>query len=353
MTVFQDYFYQIHQGEIFEKSQCMTHEHALARFFSSILEMLEYTTTDPVRRKWQRKNKTVVVCLADDFNICSQDIRISPREWFDKNTIVITDNYITRDTQYCVYQLPTSYFGVFSYTPALQDFNPQQGLNFSVNRLDYQRELLLLEFLKQVNRDYYINFNAWDLNGPNNTAQDCSANFLKYWKDLSNRHPHLDALAKETSQHLPIKNHSMTIEQVHASAYINMVVETYAGNTTITFSEKIFRALCTPAPWTLFACKGSVDYLKKLGFDVLDDLIDHSYNQISQDPPNGIVKIQAFITASVAHAEKLKTLDLTTLQMRCKKAAQHNQSRLASMRANWANDFANWLPPVVTELTLR
>jgi len=350
MTVFNDDFYQIHRGEIFEKSQCIKHEHALADFFSSLLEMLGYTTTDQIRRKWQRENKTVVVCLTDDFNICSKNICVPPREWFDANTIVITDNYIVTDTQYHVYQLPTSYFGIFSYTPSHQNFTPLRDLHFSVNRLDHQRELLLLEFLKQVNENYFINFNAWDPNGPNNTAQDCSANFSKYWKDLNNFHPQLDTLANMTSQNLPIKNHDMTIEQVCISAYINMVIETYAGNTTVTFSEKIFRALCTPAPWTLFACKGSVDYLEKLGFDVLDDLIDHSYNQISQDHPNGIVKIQEFVTASRVNAEKLKTHNLKKLQTRCLEAAQHNQKKLANMRLSWANDFATWLPQVIAEI---
>jgi len=353
VTVFQDQFYQIHRGEIFEKSQCMTHEHALADFFSSVLTMLGYTTVDPARRRWQRDNKTVVVCLADDFNICSSNIFTLPSKWFDNNTFIITDNFITCDTEYTVHQLPNSYFGVFSYTPLLQNFAPQRDLNFSVNRLDHQRELMLLEFLNQSNNNHWINFNAWDPCGPNNTTQDCANNFLKYWNDLKQAHPLLNELAQNAAQQLPIRNHTMSIEQAHVSAYVNMVIETYAGDTTITFSEKIFRALCTPAPWTLFACKGAVDYLKKLGFDVLEDLIDHSYNQVPQDPPNGIVKIQAFTTASIAHAEKLKLIELDVLQKRCVVAAQHNQTLLSNMRLQWAQDFANWLQPVVADLTSR
>jgi hypothetical protein len=268
--------------------------------------------------------------------------------------MVITDNYIAKATQYRVHQLPVSYFGIFSYIPQCQDFEPTRDLNFSINRLDHQRVLLLLEFLQQTNGSHYINFNAWDPYGPNNTADDCTNNFLKCWEDISKFHNEFDALAKQTAQQLPVKNHSMSIEQVSLSAHITMVIETYAGDTTITFSEKIFRALCTPAPWTLFACQGAVEYLKTLGFDVLEDLVDHSYNQVPQDPPNGgtiRAKIQAFITASVAHAQKLKIQDTVMLQVRCAKAAQHNQNLLATMRHTWPNDFADWLDPVMAQLT--
>ena len=184
MTAFHDKFYRILDGEIYEQSQYLEHEHAVADLFSSMLAMLGYTTTDLERHRWTRGNKTVVVCLSDDYNHCSQNRFAHRSEWFDPDTIVITDNHDMVDTPWRVYQLPKSYLGVFSYTPELQNFDPQRDLNFSVNRISQERVLLLLEFLRQSNGNHYINFNAWDMYDPTDTAtaKDCSNNFLKYWK---------------------------------------------------------------------------------------------------------------------------------------------------------------------------
>jgi hypothetical protein len=183
--MFQDQFYQIHQSEAFELSQCMQHEHALANFFSSLLANLGYSTIDPARRIWKRGSKTVIVCLADDFNICGADLSKLPEQWFDFDTVVITDNFITARTQYQVLQLPTSYFGIFGYTPRLQQYDPQKRFHFSVNRLDTQRQLILFELLEQsgeldhvLDQDY-INFNAKDPSSINNTVEDVQNNFKK------------------------------------------------------------------------------------------------------------------------------------------------------------------------------
>lgn len=353
MTIFQDKFYQIFDGEIFEKSLYLHHEHALADLFSSVLELLGYTTTDLARHVWKRNNTTVVVRLSDDFNYSSEN-RFGPQDkWFEPGTVVITDNYVTGQTPYCVYQLPSSYLGIFSYVPELQNYIPHRDLHFSVNRIDQNRVLLLLEFLRQSNGSRYINFNAWDQYDPSDTAQDCSNNFLKHWKNVAARQPHLNDLALITAGQMPIRNHNMSLEQAQLSAYVNMVLESYTGNTTITFSEKTFRALCTPAPWTLYACTGAVDYLKKLGFDILDDLIDHSYNLVAESYSDNIHKIQAFTTASTVHANKLRTMNLGAVQARCMQAATHNQKLLAHMRLNWPTDFANWLPAVIADLVAR
>jgi len=353
MTVFQDKFYQIFDGEIFEKSLYLEHEHTLADFFSSMLTMLGYTTHEVERRIWKRNNTTVVVRLADDFNYSSHNRVGHQNQWFDPGTVVITDNQITGDTLYCVHQLPKSYFGIFSYVPELQNFIPYRDLHFSVNRIDNPRELLLLEFLKQSNGSHYINFNAWDQSDPSDTVQDCSNNFLKHWKNLADRHPRFNKLALTTAGRLPLRNHNMSLEQVQLHAYVNMVIESYSGDATITFSEKIFRALCTPVPWTVYACTGAVDYLKTLGFDVLEDLVDHSYNQLPHIYPDAIEKIQAFIMASTTHAAKLKTMNLEALQTRCSQAATHNQKLLATMRLSWPTDFASWLPSVIADLASR
>jgi hypothetical protein len=128
---------------------------------------------------------------------------------------------------------------------------------------------------------------------------------------------------------------------------VGPVVETYSGNDNIAFSEKIFRALVTPVPWTVYSATGAVEYLKTLGFDVLDDLVDHGYNNVYQDAPHGLQKIKAYINASIDSYNQLKTGNFEQIKARCLQAAQHNQQLLNSLQQQWPLAFANWFPKAV------
>lgn len=116
------------------------------------------------------------------------------------------------------------------------------------------------------------------------------------------------------------------------------------------FSEKIFRALQTPMPWTVYSATGAVEYLKSLNFDVLEDLIDHGYNAIHQDSPYGLAKIAGFVDSSLRNVTRLQNLDIEQIKQRCCQAAIHNQSVLAQMRSQWPKDFAQWLPSVIDKI---
>lgn len=354
--MFNDPFYRIYDGEIFKKSLCMQHEHTVANLFSSLLINLGYITDDPARRRWTRDNKTVIVCLADDFNICGADLSRSPITWYNNDTIVITDNHVRFRPYYKVIQLPTSYFGVFNYIPENQEYNPIRRFNFSVNRLDAQRELILFELINQTDnlnsvlQQDYINFNCQDSQGANNTVDDLKFNFLKYWSQLSQLGSVYTTIMEQVIETLPIKNHTLSVEQAHVGAWLVPVIETYSGHDNIAFSEKIFRALVSPAPWTVYSATGAVQYLKTLGFDVLDDLVDHSYNNVYQNEPYGLNKIQAYIKSSIDSYNQLKTGNFTQIKQRCLTAALHNQKLLTQLQQQWPTDFANWLPKVVEQL---
>ena len=351
--MFGNPFYQIDAGEIFKKSLCMQHEHIVANLFSSTLISLGYTTVDPAKRRWNRDDKNVVVCLADDFNTCGADWSKPAESWYNHNTVVITDNHAKFHPCYTVLQLPTSYFGVFNYTPANQQWNPARRFNFSVNRLDSQRELVLVELinqtsnLEQVLKQDYINFNCWDSQGANDTVNDIKFNFLKYWAQLFQLDLVYEQLKEQVVTAVPIKNHNLSVEEAHVGAWLVPVIETYSGNDNIAFSEKIFRALVTPVPWTVYSTTGAVEYLKTLGFDVLDDLVDHGYNNIYQDAPHGLQKIKAYIKASIDSHNQLKTGNFEQIKARCLQAAQHNQQLLSSLQRQWPVDFANWFPKAV------
>lgn len=355
--MFEDSFYQINQGEIFVKSQCMQHESSISEFFRSCFLNLGYQTNDPSRRVWTREEKKVIICLADDFNVCGADRSKPPSQWFDSQTVVITDNHIMVPTEYTVCEMPNSYYGIFSYIPTNQNYEPNQRFNFSINRLDTQREIVLLELLSQSNGlEYclekdYINFNSWDPLGANNTLLQVQQNFQKYWNPIKSYYQNkYQTIVDQIINHIPIRNHNLSIEEASSKAWLVPVVETYSGNTTVAFSEKVFRALQSPTPWTLFSVTGAIEYLKILGFDVMDDLVDHSYNLITQDSPHGVNKISKFIESSIKNYQRLCGMDVSYIHQRGQQAAQHNQVLLTKFRQQWPSDFANWLPQTVSKI---
>jgi hypothetical protein len=346
-------FYQTQQGEIFQSSNCMQHEHAVANLFTSWLTMLGYTRTDSSNRSWQRGHKKVIVCLSDDFGVCRKDFGLAPAEWFDADTVVFTDNHMPWNTQYQVCQLPVSYFGVFSYIPNIQKpVSNRARFHFSANRLDPQRLQLMLELIKHTGpieqnlAQDYINFNGWDPYNANQTAQDIVQNVERCWQQLPNYHTDYCEYFNQLVATVPLRNHQLSIEQAHVSSQLNLVIETYAGDASIALSEKIFRALVTPAPWTVFSAQNAVKYLQTLGFDVLSDLVDHSYDTHLHDEHKG----RNYIQHSARVQQALQPMDESVILQRCQQAAQHNQQLLQQMKQRWPADFANWLPTAIVKI---
>jgi hypothetical protein len=355
--MFDQEFYRIDLGEIFQQSHCMYHEHAIIHLFSSLLMNMGYQKIPGSARGWGRGSRKIIVCLADDFGVNRDDWNLLPDKWFDADTTVITDNYMPVSTNYQILQLPTSYFGVFNYIPADQNWAPTRRFNLSVNRLDSQRQLILLELIKQsggieqVQQLDHVNFNArfW---GNEHTAQDAQHSFSQCWTQLNQLHSteYADWFA-QTLLCIPFRNHSLTVEQAQVGAYLNLVIETYAGDATVAFSEKIFRALVTPAPWAVFSAKHAVNYLKTLGFDVLDDVVDHGYDSLTQsNTMYGHGKISEFVKLNIQNYHNITHLDQSKLAERCRTAAAHNQQLLAKMQREWPGDFARWLPKMIAKL---
>jgi len=69
-----------------------------------------------------------------------------------------------------------------------------------------------------------------------------------------------------------------SLEQVIMETNVSLILETFINEDHVVFSEKLFRALQLPRPWMLFCSPHSVELLKSYGFDVLDDYVDHGYD---------------------------------------------------------------------------
>jgi len=361
----------IHNGEIFQKSRCIWHENAMMDFFRSQLQMLGYHSVSVSNKVWARGSQQVVICLADDIYTCrAQGYRGPLATTWDSNTTVITDNYINCATQYPVYRLPDSYFGIYHYQPELNDWQPSRRFNFAVNRLDAKRLILFLQLLHttikpdpdpmhhdwpwllDLDRDF-VNFNCWHWKSTNDSAQVFQENFVSEFENLA---PGLQKLYRNTfdqiTAHMPYRNHDLSLEQSHVQAWLNLVVETYSSDFTIALSEKTFRALVTPVPFLLYAGRYTTAMLIRLGFDIMADLVQHRTDFMGEKYTGqvGDRLVDFFIDAEKSVLE-LKEQSFDAVKSRCLQAAQHNQNLLAQMAQKWPADFAAWWPSVLAKIS--
>jgi len=359
-----DLYHKIYDGEIFKTSNCIWHENAVMEFFRSQLTSLGYKSVSDSNKVWQRGNQKVVVCLVDDFSTCSNEYEIALPYKFDKNTVVITDNFVTVPTQYTVFQLPSSFFGIYNHTPANLQWQPDRRFNFSVNRLDQKRMLVLLEIWNRcmmmsdefgstlTKKHDYINFNCWAWEGDNSSQQGLKENFTNQWNQLEENYQQVFAHAYQSLlPDMPWINHELSHEQSHVSAWLNVVMETYSSDTTVALSEKVFRAMCLPVPWILYAGKNTVSYLHSLGFDVLHDIVKHKYDDMIENKTATYGdKLVDFVWCGADTVEQIKPQDFKKTTQRCSEAADHNRKLLQKMAQQWPHDLVAWLPAVIDRI---
>jgi hypothetical protein len=354
-----DLYHNIYRGEIFEKSRCIWHENALMDFFRSNLIALGYQSVNDSNKVWRRNGKTVVVCLVDDFSTCTNDYSTALPYWFDSETVVITDNQINAPTQYKLCPLPSSFFGIYWHEPQQIQWCPERRFNFSINRIDVKRMFLFLELWHRCRRMPeasaldYVNFNCWAWDGDNQTPQGLVDNFKRQWELLdSNYHNVYNDTYQDLLKQLPFRNHTLDHETSHVSAWMNVVAETYSSDTTVALSEKIFRTLCLPVPWIVYSGKHTVAYLHSLGFDTLQDLVPHRYDNMIENRTAAYGdKTVDFIFEGVETVSSMKLKNFEELQQRCQRAAVHNQQLLKNMQQQWPQDFAAWWPTVVQSIS--
>lgn len=336
----------IYSEHFWNSSQCIWHENILMDFFRSMLIGAGYTNSDDSKKIWQCKDKTVIICLVDDVRSCSSNFQKDFPYLYNKNTTVITDNKITCPTQFNVMCLPKSFFGIYSNTAQNIKWEPSRDFTFAVNRLDSKRLEILLEIIKRNDiNQACINFNCFQHNN-NDPVQA----FEQQWHSLPEETKHCYEDSYNHIKNLvPYRNYDFEHELAYYQSYLNIVVESYSSDHVIAFSEKIFRALTVPAPWTLFSGRYSVAYLESLGFDVLADLVDHNaYDRLFEDQN----KVDAFVWQGNQAINKIKQMNFSQVRTRCQEAADHNTQLLKKLQQQWPKDFANWFDNLPSQLEL-
>jgi hypothetical protein len=339
----------IHKHGIWN-SNCLSQEHQTVEFLETTLTNYGYTRQvgseyQWLNRVWHRGDKKVVVCLVDDIRDSAGNYHTDVPYMFDKNTTVITDNYIGCPTQYRVWQLPPSFYGIYSNDDPMPEWTPDRQFCFSINRIDLRRLKLMLELAKRIHlHKGYVNFNCqYEFDGSSfRGIEHLPANFDKMWNELSDD----DKAQWQASYNLlkpqmPLKNYEIPHHEIYTRSFLNIECETYSTDNTVALSEKIFRLLTLPVPWTAYMGRYAVAYLESLGFDCMSDLINHNHYDKLKVVEN---RIGIFIWKSISDTSRVLMLDQDQdkIRERCLKAATYNRELLKLYKKNWGTEFEQW-----------
>ena len=107
--------------------------------------------------------------------------------------------------------------------------------------------------------------------------------------------PNYEQVFSYMKQHTPFiadttdfnTNYANTLNyNLHLQSYFNVVSETFQqnwNNTSMFFSEKTFKPMIFGMPFLIYGQQGCNQYLKKLGYNLYEDLFDYSFDSISDD----------------------------------------------------------------------
>ena len=230
-----------------------------------------------------------------------------------------------------------NWYGLYAGSVNAQSQQPEKKFNCFINRMDPIRQSWLYQLIRRGVFDQgLISFNMdisrHKLNGqcaPTDTAAKIfQQQFETQLQIFSQEHEFAKNL-------VPYRNFDCDLTTAIMRTEFSIVLETYFDrNQIITFSEKIFRCLKLPRPWVMFAMKNAVAYLRDLGFDVLDDLVNHGYDRV-----DFAIDRQKAILDQI---EIMCRHNLTESEIqRCREAADHNQSLLSKMYQHFHEDVNN------------
>ena len=312
-----------------------------------------YYRSDPIFKTWNRVE-----------GICHRKIKYAhPRlrsyfidamsndDIFDiqKNNYVAITNNILDDSfsnVESILRVKDSFYGVYYNPYPIYYTTSSKNFNCFINRMDVFRQSWLYQLVRRgLFEQGYISFNMDITRMPDNKEltqiQAFERQFQKYCSIFAQEHSTVKDL-------VPYKNFNDdgNLTDVILDSKFSIVLETYFDNNhIITYSEKIFRCLQLPRPWVLFSHQHAVAHLRKMGFDLLDDIVDHSQYDIIESEIERQVKLLDII-------ETLVHSNLDNFQQRLIAAAQHNQLLLKQFSENWESDLNHTIELALKKLNV-
>lgn len=108
----------------------------------------------------------------------------------------------------------------------------------------------------------------------------------------------------------------------YLETYVNLVTETTVSSSTPMLSEKTFKPIVAGQLFVLVASPGAVQFLRDIGIDTFDDIIDHSYDSITDTRQR--------ILLALDQIDYLVSLDLEMLYNQIKPRLQRNSEYFLS-----------------------
>jgi hypothetical protein len=180
---------------------------------------------------------------------------------------LVTDNIVQLDH----IPLYPEYWGTYSYQSEYIDRAPTRLFNCFMNRICTTRQSWFYQFVRRNLLHFgNVSFLLDSRNLPRG-KELYDANYIGY---------EIFEVEHELMQdQVPFVNFEGDLDQAVIDSQFSVVIETYFDwPDTIAFSEKVFRALQLPRPILLYSMPGSVKALRDYGFELFDDIVDHSYD---------------------------------------------------------------------------
>jgi hypothetical protein len=111
-------------------------------------------------------------------------------------------------------------------------------------------------------------------------------------------------------------NDRTTQHPAFLNACLNVITETQSRVDTPSVTEKTFKPILAGQFFVLIGQPGCIQFLRDMGIDCFDDIIDHSYDEILDDRQR--------IAEAINELDRLETLDLFGLHRRCRDRFEAN-----------------------------
>jgi hypothetical protein len=256
----------------------------------------------------------------------------NPEVWqWTQQDMVVTDNVPLRAVPCQQVSVLPEFWHIFACQPKFQLREPTHAYNCFMNRISGDRSMIFYELIRRNLLDLgLVSFNCWRPgDGRDQITHDYTQVNYQWQYEQAEMHAYATEheLGKSLIPYCSF-NEDLDLSQIIVDSQVSLISETFISDSHIVLSEKLFRAIQLPRPWLLYSSPGTVALLKHHGFDVLDDMVDISYDKIQQHSTrllNIMDQLHTFVDRTYS------SVDFERLNQ----AAKHNQQLLIEFGQGW------------------
>lgn len=281
---------------------------------------------------WQRGDQIISWRVEDSLFMEDREAWTRP-----KPNAIISDNITLKPIAGHHLSLYPEHMHVYYFDYPYEEREPRWAFNCFMNRISGDRSIVFYELIRRKLLDAgLVSFNCFRP-GDNRDSWDTTDNTEKNY-DWQYESADLSKYSVEHEQGRKLipynnfENQELALEECILDSKISLVLETYISDDHLVFSEKIFRCMQLPRPWLLYCTPGTISKLREYGFDVLDDYVNHGYD----NEPIHFVRLDLILN-ELEQAIKKEYVDSD--YTRFAQAAKHNQNLLLEYRRNWPIKF--------------